>query len=579
MTCAAPDLAAALAAALASVCPAPAITPPAAVTVAPAPVAEASAEMWVGVNMAEYLNPGSMQIPWKNVAMQMAAWEIQPKPSNTQTPHADKSIIDANGNVTALSADNRAVSSIWKCGSGKYPAGVYTVLYDGEGSISWWPIPVLSSTPGRTTLQITPQSGCQGGISFSIEWTNPANPLRNIRIILPGYENTYASDPWNPAFLAVLAPFNTIRFMGWSATNFDTTKEWADRRPVTYVTQASPPNFAAIPAIKGVAWEYVIDLANRLNVNPWVNVPMAASDDYIAQMAKLFHTKLKPVLKPMVEYSNEVWNPTFWYTQCTMRAEAARLKLTTTVGPLCPVGPDGRFAGSVDSSQGDGQYAYYAYRLAHIFDIWDAEYGDRSKIVHIVAQQQRTDWEVEKIMNYGAPYGLAKKADVLATGGYVSAVWGLDNLVNTGQKTWAQVVAMTPADVLALMNGDLTYNLVEAGHPGFPATAVEAAKWGLKSVVYEGGEANYALDAPQEYQMQLLDLLARTARDPGMGTLYARMLDAAKAAGFVGFNQFYDVGEYNQYGLWGLLESQAQDPLTSPKWVAMRNWIAAHAPR
>ncbi len=36
----------------------------------------------------------------------------------------------------------------------------------------------------------------------------------------------------------------------------------------------------------GVAWEFIIDLTNKLNISPWINIPTFASDDYIKQLGK-----------------------------------------------------------------------------------------------------------------------------------------------------------------------------------------------------------------------------------------------------------------------------------------------------
>ena len=40
----------------------------------------------------------------------------------------------------------------------------------------------------------------------------------------------------------------------------------------------------------------------------WINVPVAASDDYVRELALLLRDNLDPNLHIYVEYSNEVWN-------------------------------------------------------------------------------------------------------------------------------------------------------------------------------------------------------------------------------------------------------------------------------
>lgn len=56
---------------------------------------------------------------------------------------------------------------------------------------------------------------------MSIERSDPADPVRNIRVLTPGYEADALSGaaPFHPALLQWLRPFGTLRFMvgscGW----------------------------------------------------------------------------------------------------------------------------------------------------------------------------------------------------------------------------------------------------------------------------------------------------------------------------------------------------------------------------
>jgi hypothetical protein len=49
----------------------------------------------------------------------------------------------------------------------------------------------------------------------TIARTNPANPLRNVRVIMPGFEATDAASPFHPALLNWLRGFSVLRFMDW----------------------------------------------------------------------------------------------------------------------------------------------------------------------------------------------------------------------------------------------------------------------------------------------------------------------------------------------------------------------------
>ena len=55
----------------------------------------------------------------------------------------------------------------------------------------------------------------------------------------------------------------------------------------------------------------MIQLANQVHSNLWVNVPFHATDDYVRQLATLLKNTLDPSLSIYLEFSNEVWNTAF----------------------------------------------------------------------------------------------------------------------------------------------------------------------------------------------------------------------------------------------------------------------------
>ena len=59
----------------------------------------------------------------------------------------------------------------------------------------------------------------QGGIFIKIMRTNPANPIHNIRMILPGFEDRHELFPFYPAFLEDIQRYGELRFMDFFHTN------------------------------------------------------------------------------------------------------------------------------------------------------------------------------------------------------------------------------------------------------------------------------------------------------------------------------------------------------------------------
>ena len=119
---------------------------------------------------------------------------------------------------------------------------------------------------------------------------------------MPGFQNSYLSEPFNPAFLSEFEPLQQVRMMDLMGLNTSTQNvglTWANYTPSTYFTQATPT---------GVNVEYLVDLANVLQENMWVNMPVGADSSFITNFAQYVEQNLDSNLKVYVEFGNEVWN-------------------------------------------------------------------------------------------------------------------------------------------------------------------------------------------------------------------------------------------------------------------------------
>ena len=76
-------------------------------------------------------------------------------------------------------------------------------------------------------------------------------------------------------------------------------REWNERILPDYYLQTSD---------KGIAYEYLIAIANQTHKDIWLTIPHNVSDNFVKEMAKLFKQTLNSDLKVYLEYSNEVWN-------------------------------------------------------------------------------------------------------------------------------------------------------------------------------------------------------------------------------------------------------------------------------
>lgn len=134
---------------------------------------------------------------------------------------------DTDGWVTSLLPDQRAHTLIYDNNFGHYPAGRYVCLYEGQGEMRvGGDATEISRVPGRIELDVTPTNQ---GMWLAIYATEAQDHIRNIRLIMPGFEDTYQQQPFHPVFLESLRSFDVIRFMDWQNTNILWSHDWTQR--------------------------------------------------------------------------------------------------------------------------------------------------------------------------------------------------------------------------------------------------------------------------------------------------------------------------------------------------------------
>ena len=179
-----------------------------------------------------------------------------------------------------------------------YYTGEYVLLYDGEGSVSINGGVVSQSVVDGNIHFIMP--GSLSNIWVRVASVTAGNHVRNIRVIPVEYLGNEINMPtFRSDYLAGLSPFTTLRFMDVVRANESVAREWSDRVKKTSISQGTTT---------GAAWEYVVQMANQLDKNPWINIPREVSDDYITQLASLLKSTLEPGRVLYLEYSNELWN-------------------------------------------------------------------------------------------------------------------------------------------------------------------------------------------------------------------------------------------------------------------------------
>lgn len=434
------------------------------------------------------------------------------------------------------------VETVMMIGSSHYPAGKYTLLYDGEGKMTFAfdHAKIVSQSPGRMVVEVKPD---EAGVFLQIRETNPKNPIRNIRFIMPGFEQTYQTQPFHPLFLQRISHFSSLRFMDWMATNHSEVVHWNDRATPNSVRQAGG---------KGVALEHMIQLANTLKVDPWFTLPAKASDDYMRQFATMVRDRVDPSLKIHIEYSNEVWNGIF--SQHRYAAEQGRAR-------------------KLANDDYGASLLFYSERSVEIFKIFNQVFGSSAdkRLVRVLAGQAANPWTAEQILGWKDAY---KHADAYAIAPYFDGA-DFDKNGNSDLNDAKR------ADAIAKMSVDQIVENLLAGIPGLQPMLDDnvkvAKRFGLPLYAYEGGPHLTAYQFPDDKIEPITKLFAQANRHPKMRDVYRAYLNLWKQSGGSLFNQFVDVAQPSKWGFWGAMEYQNQDLKQAPKYQGLLDFINANS--
>jgi len=415
---------------------------------------------------------------------------------------------------------------------GHYPAGEYTVLYEGEGKIEFRNVvSVTSSAPGRIVIDVNPAQS-NGPIYLKVVKTNPRNYIRNIKVIMPGLLDTYQSNPWRPGFLNRWRGITCFRFMDWMQTNGSTVETWRGR----------PTPASATFMQKGIPLELMIDLCNRQKADAWFCVPHRASDEYVRRFAQMVKSKLEPGLKVYVEYSNEVWNGRF-----PQHGYAEKRAADLGLGP--PERP------------WEGAGMYYARRSVEIFRIWEDVFGEREGLVRVLAWQAGNTWWMNNIvLTHEDAY---KHADALAIAPYMGMIVHREGDGLTAR----EVSGWTVDQVLDYLERHALPHSIEA----IEASKKVADNFGLALIAYEGGQHMVGVSGAQENDA-LTALFQAANKAPRIGKIYAEYYDAWTEAGGGLFCYFTSISRWSKWGSWGIMQYYDDAPLESPKFMATMKW-------
>jgi len=425
-------------------------------------------------------------------------------------------------------------------------SGEMTVTFEGTGTVRFQGQNVVgghapvSGEGGLSThlVEFALQPGIATNATMNIDVSDPADPIRNIKIHIAGFDE---STTFHPDYLEDLEPYTTLRFMDWGDTNSHANGDWEER--------TTPDNFSQGTGAEGVAIEVMVELANTTGKDMWYCVPHLADDNYIEQAAILIRDSLGSHQKIYVEYSNETWNSggsflqTYW-----VRQQGLDLGLSTNA----------RDAGDM----------FQTIRMVRAWEIFKEVFAeaDPNRIIKVAggwaSQPQNT---ADRLAYIGDPAlnPNGTTADAIAIAPYFGGGIDDDYLEENGYPTADEIV--TTMSIAA----------IEDEREDMQVHRQNAANAGVRLIAYEGGQ--HFTNGQGTQQDETLSAILREAQsDPRMGERYTEYLDMLRDEGMEFFVNFTLTQYWSRFGYFSIYEYQNQPLEDAPKAQAVLNWIAAN---
>jgi hypothetical protein len=371
----------------------------------------------------------------------------------------------------------------------------------------------------------------------------------------------------------------------------------------TWSTRCLPSNYSWA-SVKGVPLEVCWALCNELSVDAWTCFPAGSDSTYIAGAAALCHTGsgsgitsftgLNSSQKAYIEWSNEVWNPSwqqFSYAHIYGGIEF----------PSSSYVPFQEWYGVQVYNQGVAwQTEYGSAYSARVINVMGAQTASGQGLTYLESALNAPDWValgnpapstvVQAIAPFAYYYNDFSSADITAILALSTQALQLDEFYslmysNVGQQTGRTYTGYSSTGVLGSTAIATLISQVRGSGQSWANLPMHGYETGASLFYSSMGNSFAALmyAAHRDSRMQL------AYYDPSslMYSTYGYTNSAGKtgflpqiaAAGLADFNHFNDCTTLTISGDWGGLESVMQtiSPLSSapPKFQALANWAAA----
>lgn len=414
--------------------------------------------------------------------------------------------------------------------------GTYRLIIEGKGTFKMYGngLQQVYTLEAPVDQEIQIDRTQSDGIVLEVLKTYDNAPITNISLVQPNYKNTFKNEVFDHHLLDFLKDFETIRYMDWLRTNVNKTKNWNDRPKKSDALQTTN---------KGVAWEYIIELSNKTNTNPWINIPHLASDDYIQQLALLFKNNLNSNLKIYLEYSNEIWNPIFANNQ---------------YGDVAELGKKEGYTGDDKNIR----TRYTAKRSVDIFRIFEDVFGGSSRLIKVLPSNLYRPTFTKALIDHFVdsrinPKNGNRPNGVIANAVAIAPYFGITvaDKMRGGPKTKEEALRL--AKIEERDNRKLLTDHIN-----------EISFYGLKLLAYEGGQ--HLADSQKDEAIANAFISAN--RDPEMKSIYIDYFNYwYNLTGTGLFCHYYSHGRFTRDGNYGIKEYM--DDYDSPKYLALKESV------
>jgi len=439
--------------------------------------------------------------------------------------------------------------------AGTLPEGNYTVLYDGEGQITYGAdARAVKSAPGRDIVQIRAGQDKWLKVELLIKRSNPENYVRNIRFLLPGgicannpfkrvnaanqcqgnyqsFEKYHKHILFNPDYLNFMRGFKVVRMLNFSGITRNDLTSWNE---LPHMDQAT---WAGAEGRRGASLEVMVKLANKLNATPWFNLPTQADDNLVRNYAQYVKKHLRPNLKPYIEYTNEAWNSVF---QSASYTKAMGLKQR------------------LDVDRAQAGHKFYVKRSLEMFRIWEQVYGSSAPFQRVLGGWAANPRLTPILLSYMNAH---KFVDAFAIAPYFFVHHR--NLHEVKSVPDVFRLLKDPNNAYSLDN---VYKMLER-------QKVQADNFKVKLVAYEGGQHLVAPGTRSTKDHPNPQLIGANRANP-METMYIEFLNNWKRiTGDQLFVTFSTPRPPQFFGSWGLKEHLNQPDSKAPKYRAIKRFF------